>query len=408
MKNEKLHNPRKRRMLLVFPLLVIPFLTLSFWAMGGGESDGANAQKQTTGLNLQLPNAQLQDDRNENKLSYYEQAEKDSLEWRQSRGNDPFFQNSLGGLPQENQPGYNDYSFQGGSDPNEQKVYQRLADLNSRLQTSEDYTNYNQSQDLPRPVNTTSSFPSEDITRLEELMNNASSPSTKDPEVEQLNTMMERILDIQHPERVKQKLSETTLNGSEHVFAVRTNTNRYSVSLLDTGRVSPQRNAFYSTDNNVDGEGQNAIEAAIHETQNLVDGSIVKIRLLNDIAINDETIAKGNFVFGKASLQGERLHIEITSLRKGNSLFPVKLLAYDLDGMEGVHIPGAITREVAKQSAGNSLQTFEMGSLDPSLKAQATTAGINAAKTLLTKKAKLIKVTVKAGYKILLREESQY
>jgi hypothetical protein len=48
-----------------------------------------------------------------------------------------------------------------------------------------------------------------------------------------------------------------------------------------------------------------------------------------------------------------------------------------------------------------------MNSIDPSFKVQATTAGINAAKSLLTKKAKLVKVTVKAGYKVLLKENQQ-
>jgi hypothetical protein len=38
---------------------------------------------------------------------------------------------------------------------------------------------------------------------------------------------------------------------------------------------------------------------------------------------------------------------------------------------------------------------------------QAASAGIEAAKTLLSKKSKLIKVTVKAGYQVLLRDEQQ-
>jgi hypothetical protein len=37
------------------------------------------------------------------------------------------------------------------------------------------------------------------------------------------------------------------------------------------------------------------------------------------------------------------------------------------------------------------------------VKAQATTAGIDAVKTLLSKKTKLIRVIVKAGYKVLLK-----
>ena len=116
---------------------------------------------------------------------------------------------------------------------------------------------------------------------------------------------------------------------------------------------------------------------------------------------------KDNFVFGTSSLNGERLEIEIHSIRYNNSLFPVNMEVYDMDGLPGIYIPGAITRDVAKQSADNGVQTMDMTSLDPTLKAQAATAGINAAKTLLSKKAKLVRVFVKAGYKILFKKKHQ-
>ena len=90
-------------------------------------------------------------------------------------------------------------------------------------------------------------------------------------------------------------------------------------------------------------------------------------------------------------------------MRVNHSLFPVKLQVYDMDGLEGIYIPGAITRDVAKESLNNATQMMELSSLDPSVKAQATTAGIDAVKTLLSKKTKLVRVTVKAGYKILLK-----
>jgi hypothetical protein len=48
-----------------------------------------------------------------------------------------------------------------------------------------------------------------------------------------------------------------------------------------------------------------------------------------------------------------------------------------------------------------------MSSLDNSLELQAASAGIEAAKGLLSKKAKLAKVTLKAGYHILLKDKSQ-
>ena len=83
----------------------------------------------------------------------------------------------------------------------------------------------------------------------------------------------------------------------------------------------------------------------------------------------------------------------------------MELSVYDMDGLDGIYIPGAITRDVAKESADRSIQSIGLTSLDPSLSAQAAGAGIEAAKTLLSKKVRLIKVVVKAGYQVLLRDE---
>ncbi|MGN6400697.1 MAG: conjugative transposon protein TraM, partial [Flavisolibacter sp.] len=296
-------------------------------------------------------------------------------------------------------------SLQAGAykDPTELKVYQKLAELNSRLQNPDNYNTAGQK--LSEPTSPASRAAVDYAAHLPEPLNTGSSPNAKDPEVEQLNTMMDRILDIQHPERVRQQLGETAAGDQQKTCMVRRNRNTYSVSLLDTAATGEEVNAFYGIDAHTKEGGQNAIDAVVHETQELVDGSIIKMRLLDDIVVDGSAIPKGNFVFGKVSLQGERLHIGINAVRKANALFPVKLIVYDLEGMEGIHIPGAITRDVARQSADNAVQQLEMTSIDPSLKVQATTAGINAAKSLLSKKIKLIKVTVKAGYKILLKEE---
>ena len=133
---------------------------------------------------------------------------------------------------------------------------------------------------------------------------------------------------------------------------------------------------------------------------------MVKLRLLDNFFINETLVPKGNFIFGTALLAGERLTISIQSIRAENSLFPVKLDVYDLDGLEGIYIPGAIARDVAKQSADNGLQLMELSSMDPSLKAQMAAGAINATKNLLGKKIKQVKVLVKAGYKVLLRDKS--
>lgn len=122
--------------------------------------------------------------------------------------------------------------------------------------------------------------------------------------------------------------------------------------------------------------------------------------------INGVLIPKGTPVNGIASLNNERLEAEINSIRYKNQLFPVKLELYDMDGLPGIYIPGSISRDVAKNSADNSLQLMELTTLDPSLKAQAAAAGINTVKSLMSRKVKQVKVIIKEGYKVLLKDNN--
>jgi len=240
----------------------------------------------------------------------------------------------------------------------------------------------------------------------------------EDPEMQQLSGVLEKIMDIQHPERLQEKIRQTSEKRKGQVFAVSASNTSNPVSVLENTsatkishdtirRLAHEQNDFYSLDDLSVENNQNAIEAVVHETQTLVNGSAIKLRLINDVYVNGVLIPKDNFLFGTASVDGERLNIKINSIRYMKSLFPVELSVYDIDGMEGIYIPGAIARDVTKQSADRAIQNIDFSGLDPSLGAQAASAGIEAAKSLLTKKVKLIKVTVKAGYQVLLRDEKQ-
>jgi conjugative transposon TraM protein len=106
-------------------------------------------------------------------------------------------------------------------------------------------------------------------------------------------------------------------------------------------------------------------------------------------------------------MSNERLKISITSVRSGNAILPVALEVFDMDGLAGIYIPGSINRDVAKESADNAVNSMGLTSLDPSIGAQAATAGIEAAKTLISKKVRLVKVTLPAGYTIFLQDKKQ-
>ena len=427
---------RQRKFLLMLPLLVLPFITLMFWSLGGGKVENVSAQPLTNkGFNMKLPDAYLKDERPLDKMSYYDKAASDSAKLEELMKNDPNYRkhnslnNDIDGIQTEDKSVSENYPGRGtlmtspyGSvvsrDSNEVKVYRKLAELDEAMNRAANPamgqkkdTSYNRSENTQ--VSTA------DIDRLEQMMQSMNQQKGEDPELHQLNGMLEKILDIQHPDRVQEKLRQTSHASKGQVFAVSAIAKETPVSLLDNtpdGRVDinstsinqSQQNGFYSLDEPVLADvTQNAIQAVIHETQTLVAGSTVKLRLVNDVYINGMLIPKDNFLFGEATLNGERLDIKISSLRYQNSLFPVELSVYDMDGMNGIYIPGAITRDVAKQSADRAIQGIGLTTLDPSLGAQAASAGIEAARDLISKKVKLIKVTVKAGYQVLLRDEKQ-
>lgn len=416
---------RQRRFFMVLPLLVLPFVTLLFWALGGGKGVSAEAQdKKYSGLNTSLPEAIFtEEDENWNKFDLYEQAKRDSLKFQQAKKNDPYFEvghlKTSQDLTEKSENKKKDrFNTSLGRkhnkvDPNEVMVNQKLEELYRELDRSSNkhsLTTKNEVE-LSSALKDNQQLGSE-VDRLEEMMLMMQESSEADPEMQQIESVLEKILDIQYPERVKEKIREKSLQHSKQVFPVEKQPAQNEVSLLaqktsytvNDYPVRQTQNGFYGLENETldNHESGNAIEAVIHDTQELMAGSTVKMRLLNDVYVNGRLIPKDQFIYGTCNINGERLIIDIESIRTENSLFPVSLSAYDLDGLEGIYIPGAIARDVAKQSTNQAIQGMEFFSLDPSVSAQATNAGIQAAKTLLSKKAKAIKVTVKAGYKILL------
>lgn len=428
---------QRRKFVMVMPMLVLPFVTGIFLALGGGQgADGATTSSSSTGLNLQLPDAHFGNEEL-NKLALYDKAQRDSLKSKEERENDPYF--DLSTLEDEEvqeelqQPeGQADFvkakslkaKQKTFTDPNEARVNQKLDELYRELNKANDPVVHNSSEETV-PSSTPDPRFSSDVQKLEEMMQMMQSGDAEDPEMQKLGGMLDKILDIQHPDRVRDKIKSQSELKKGKVFQVRTSKIEEDISMLkdskgshgviadSTERLSTafsprtQPNQFYGLDdeNSEEQNEGNAIEAIVHETQEIVAGSTIKMRLLNDVYINGKLIPKDQFVFGTAGINGERLTIAVNSIREDNSLFAVSMAAFDLDGMEGIYIPGAITRDVAKQSSDQAMQSLQFLTMDQSLSAQAASAGLQAAKGLFSKKVKQIKITVKAGYKILLMDK---
>jgi len=416
-------DSKKRKMLLILPLITLPFITILFYIFGGGKADGsADENEIRKGFNFSLPVPKFTQDSTLDKLSYYDQAAVDSLKLQEQIKKDPNYssgkvlEESPGAFSetdfeaqdfQKKRPGFNSTSFQSKS---EQKVYEKLEALQKAISKPSVPDNYG--QDMREFENYGSSKGvSDEIKNLEHMMTAMGESQEPDPELKQLGGMLENILDIQHPERVQERLKQSSENKKGKVFTVngkKKEDNTTSLGQDNSALRTINSNSFYTTDENIEQEQQqNSIQAVIHETQTIVNGSVVKLRLSSDIFLQGIVIPKNTFLYGMASLKGERLEVKIDNIQYRNSIFPVQLTVYDMDGIDGIYIPGAINRDVAKASADRSIQTLGLTGVTDSWGAQAAGMGIEAAKSLISKKVKLIKVVVKAGYQVLLFDEKQ-
>lgn len=402
---------QKRRFYLILPVLVVPFLTMFFWALGGGQGQVNEKEKFTIGLNLSLPSPHFSGEANTwDKLSLYQKARKDSLEAGQAKRNDPYFRlsrlKSKGDtIPPDTLKKRALQTALGGSadtDEAEAKVYRKLEQLQKQIDNPNTKGMGEKQSSATQPANDKPSTLASDIDRLESMMLMMQEGRQEDSEMQEINDVLNKILDVQHPERVKSRLDKAR-PVSQGLYA-EPSAGLSSISILghpnQEERIS---NRFYGLDDDVTPlAAQNAIKAEVYGSQNLVSGSIVKLILLQDISLSGVTIPKNTFVFGECSLTQERLTVQVNSLHSNNSIYPVALTVFDIDGIEGIYVPGAIARDAAKQSSNETLQSIQLNSLDPSLEAQAATAGIEAAKGMLSKKTRLIQVNAKAGYKVFL------
>lgn len=420
-KTISIKEDKKRKMLLMLPLIILPFISILFYTLGGGKmSTDTAGNKIKKGFNFSLPIPKFKEDSSLNKMSYYDKAAVDSIKLQEQIKNDPNYSNNKL-LEQSHSPfaesdvRLKDFLSNGrglNSEPlqnrNEKKIYEKLHLLQKAISQPSTVDKYG--QDMSEFENYGSSNEvSAQIKNLEKMMSTMGE-SQPDPELQQLSGMLENILDIQHPSRVAEKLLKNSQSKKGKVYNVDSKKVSVNITSLQENKAenNSQQNAFYTVEEATNEDSpQNALEAFVHETQTIVNGSVIKLRLGGDAVIQGTVIPKNTFLYGVAALKGERLEIKIENLQYRSSIFPVQLAVYDIDGMEGINIPGAIGRDVAKASADRSIQTLGLTGVTDSWGAQAAGMGIEAAKSLLSKKVKLIKVIVKAGYQVLLYDEKQ-
>lgn len=98
------------------------------------------------------------------------------------------------------------------------------------------------------------------------------------------------------------------------------------------------------------------IKAIIDENIKAVDGSRVRLRLLDDIEINDVVVPKGSYLYATMSGFGsQRVKGNVQSIMFDDDIIKVSLALYDTDGLEGLYVPSSQFRETTKDVGSGAL-----------------------------------------------------
>lgn len=341
---------KRRKFLMVLPILVLPFITMAFATLGGGTGK-TSVDPEKKGLNLILPDADFKKEIPQDKMSLYNQAARDSAKFGRQQHID---RDNAG------------FSFTGSGagfqpDPNETAIQLKLAQINAEI-AKEPASVY---KSAAVPLDNKAEL-NADVNRLENLMKQMQQQQGADPEMDQLNSMMEKIIQIQNPELIKQKMQSAIINAPDSLFR--------------------------------------AIPAQVITTRKVSHGSVIELCLLDTLYLLNQVIPKGHSVFGIAAFSNQRLNLEIKNIRLGTSIIPVSLTVFDKrDGMIGIDAPEAIITDALNDGADDAVRNLQLMSMDQSITTQVAGAGLQAAKGLFSKKVKRIKIKLEAGRQVLLR-----
>ncbi|MBK7883401.1 MAG: conjugative transposon protein TraM [Chitinophagaceae bacterium] len=387
---------RKRKLMVFAPLFITPFLCLLFWAADGGKGKVDNIQQ--TGLNTNIPtttNNQIL-----GKDAAYAKMLQDSLNKLKIQQENYVYSNDLyksALVP----TGLNTSVGNNAPDP-------LLADVNKSLSSmAEEIKKSDQSN---QPARSPAEEYADQMRMTQELLK-------ADPQYQAL--MGQLNLGNTKPDSLNAKV----VSKQEENFIPVQNEPAVNAAIFTLNQTEGDKEGrFYSgTTFKQKRNGVNTISAVIHNDQTIKEGTVIKLRLIGDINLSGLIIPRNTFVYGVANLGDERLMVTVSSISYQNSIYPVKLMVYDIDGLPGIKIPGSVNQAAAKQSTNDIINagTGSFGSsgaggvtVNQSTSAkqqivgQLTSSAIESGKQLLSKKLGEVKVFLKANYHIFLKQSS--
>ena len=389
---------KKNKVLFILPLVLLPFVVLVFYILGGGEKAAQEKEIQSETengkANYELPHAERSLEIYD-KLEAYQKQEQLKTETRDYHVLESADTTLTGELLKESLKTSEEAVIQisdgdGSGDllahirKKEQSVRKELEVPRAELITKSSKTKNTGSLPKPaqkpvgqssgkKPVKETTAKPT--YTGIEEL-----------DKVFYENTVLTRKND---------SLEQDLKQAQEQLLEIE---KRQKASFV----LEKKGNSGFKTS----GSKSTFIKAEIYETTTVLDGNRVKLRMLEDTWLEGKKIARNSFVYGICKTANERLYITITQIPVNENFMPVDLTVLDLDGLPGLYVPDNAARKVTKEVGSGTSTSSLFGTTNNALSYIGLRAADRTAQTLL-KRVRLKKVTVKKNTLVYLKNQNQ-
>lgn len=164
--------------------------------------------------------------------------------------------------------------------------------------------------------------------------------------------------------QLRQQQENSVANGSEVPAEGTISVNEHAVTTpsesqeeLEVVKRIRQSSDYFHTLSENDPQ-PDLIKAIIDEDIKAVDGSRVRLRLLDDVEIGEIIMRKGSYIYAEMSgFGGQRVKGNIKSILYDDRIMKVSLSLYDTDGLEGLYVPASQFRETSKDVASGAMSS---------------------------------------------------
>lgn len=410
---------RKRKQLLIFPLFFLVFAGVMYLIFAPSGKDKEN-ENQGLGYNAELPMPKEEGIISDKKGAYEkDEFERTQEQKRRNLQDMSFAFGETNGSTFEQQKA-NTTSSEPAPSAKIQSSVQAYQDVNRQI------SSFN--EPAPRIDEEAEQRQLELEWRLQELERKEEERKQRQRIAEDQLTLMEKSYQMAAkymPQTSQEQTTEPAQKAEEsRISSSGNNKNTISVSRIQQQIVSslpvqmsdsafiaeyskPRNIGFNSLKNETDDEAGNGVYATIYRTVTLTDGQGVQLRLTEAVQVGSRLIPKGTVVSGTAKISGERVDIHVASILLDGNILPVELAAYDMDGRKGVSVPGSLEMNAAKEMAANMGQNMGTSisitdNATSQIAADLSKGVIQGASQYLSKKLRTVKVTLKAGHRVLL------